>query len=454
VKAVEATGSHDEQKLRAELEEQRERLEGLARDLHAADRELEDLSQERHQFQLLDQVCSGLEQLSALGAASLFWNARTAGESGDDHVRFVRGQVDVFQKKLGEVEDRRQEVLDEMQVQQQNVDFLEDDLYEIKRREEERKLEWVIEREIDQLPARELVMPWTRASEDDARFRRTLLAALLISLLFGLVLPMINLPLPEPWVADEVPERFASLIREELPPPPPPKKEEVKPEEVETKPDEPKLAEETTPKQQPKKTAESKGILAFREKFSGLAATKAPARLGAEARISSAGEAKSGRPTRNMVATQAPGSSGGINLASLSREVGGGGGGSPEGVEVARVTSSIGGVAGESRPLSSGPASGRTDEEIQIVFDRHKAALYRLYNRELRRDPTLRGQMVLRIRIEPDGSVSLCQLQSTDMKAPQLVAQVVDRVKAFDFGAKDEVPTITILYPIDFLPAT
>ena len=30
--------------------------------------------------------------------------------------------------------------------------------------------------------------------------------------------------------------------------------------------------------------------------------------------------------------------------------------------------------------------------------------------------------------------------------------QVVERVKTFDFGAK-EVPAITIVYPIDFLPA-
>jgi hypothetical protein len=61
--------------------------------------------------------------------------------------------------------------------------------------------------------------------------------------------------------------------------------------------------------------------------------------------------------------------------------------------------------------------------------------------------------MVLRVRIEPDGSVSLCELQVTDMKAPQLVAQVLERVRSFDFGAKD-VPALTILYPIDFLPAT
>jgi hypothetical protein len=30
---------------------------------------------------------------------------------------------------------------------------------------------------------------------------------------------------------------------------------------------------------------------------------------------------------------------------------------------------------------------------------------------------------------------------------------VVARVKTFDFGAKQGVPPVTIVYPIDFLPA-
>jgi hypothetical protein len=61
--------------------------------------------------------------------------------------------------------------------------------------------------------------------------------------------------------------------------------------------------------------------------------------------------------------------------------------------------------------------------------------------------------MVLRLRIEPDGSVSLCEVQSSDMGAPQLSAQVAGRVRTFDFGAKEGVPPVTIVYPIDFLPA-
>ena len=88
------------------------------------------------------------------------------------------------------------------------------------------------------------------------------------------------------------------------------------------------------------------------------------------------------------------------------------------------------------------------------MFDRHKAALYRMYNRELRKNPTLRGQMVLRLTIEPDGTVSMCELKSTDMKSPALTKKVVNRVKTFDFGAKEGIAPITIAYPIDFLPAT
>jgi hypothetical protein len=243
-------------------------------------------------------------------------------------------------------------------------------------------------------------------------------------------------------------------------PPPPP---EVIPEVT---PPKQELAAETPAESKPKEgpgagpgEGPGKGILAFREKLSGLADNQSIARLGAQARISSPGETPSNVVERSMLTTQAAGSSGGINLADLSRGLAGGGAGGGrklEGVQIARVSSSIGGGGGRGSASSvggGGPPIGRTDEEIQIVFDRHKAALYRLYNRELRRDPTLKGQVVLRIRIEPEGHVTLCDLQATDMNARALIAQVIERVKTFDFGAK-AVPVITILYPIDFLPAT
>src|SRR5262245_24944422 len=219
------------------------------------------------------------------------------------------------------------------------------------------------------------------------------------------------------------------------------------------------------------------GILAFKEKFASLAQDKIVPLLGADAHHGAADDV--GRPSSpSKLATNAAGSSGGINAASLNRSVGGGGGGAGgggtggggvggsgsggaggsgggfQGVGGGRVTSSIAPITGADRPKAhGGPGASGTDEEIQIVFDRYKASFYRLYNRELRNNPALKGQMVLRLTIEPDGSVSMCALQSSDMNAPDLAAQVVSRVRTMNFGAKD-VLAVTIVYPIDFLPAS
>jgi hypothetical protein len=216
------------------------------------------------------------------------------------------------------------------------------------------------------------------------------------------------------------------------------------------------------------------GILALKDKIASLAQDTVVVPLGADARHVAADEV--GRPSaRSLLTSNSPGSSGGINVASLSRSVGGGGGGGGGGGNGAggvggrgagaggsgggigggtgRVVSTIAPITGADRPKArGGPGPARTDEEIQIVFDRYKASFYRLYNRELRNNPALKGQMVLRLTIEPDGNVSMCVLQSTDMDAPDLATQVVSRVKTINFGAK-EVPAVTIVYPIDFLPA-
>src|SRR5882672_11122724 len=227
---------------------------------------------------------------------------------------------------------------------------------------------------------------------------------------------------------------------------------------------------------EPKQKVGNAGILAFKDKFASLAQDTVVVPLGADARHVAADDV--GRPSaRSLLTGNTPGSSGGINLASLSRSVGGGGGGGGGGsgsggvgghgsgaggsggagiggVGVGRAVSPITPITGADRPKArGGPGPARTDEEIQIVFDRYKASFYRLYNRELRNNPALKGQMVLRLTIEPDGSVSMCALQSTDMDAPDLATQVVGRVRTINFAAKEGVQAVTIVYPIDFLPA-
>ncbi len=452
----------------AELAQARLVLDALANDLRAIDSELESYATEREQHRVLIDLCASLDKLGELGAAALFWGEGIDESANADHVRRVRTRIDQFNERMGEIEGRRSALVQHINQQQGYAGLMEDVLFEALEEEERRKQEWIIEREISKLPAYRASLPWTRGGEEDKRFRKSVATALLVCVIFAIVVPFI--PLPERILNPEaeVPKRVVQLLIESRPKPPTPPREQAlpppKPEEklAEQKPKEqPKVATAVPEQEAPEQAAgegpkvAEQGILAFREKFAGLQQDEALARLGSQAQINNAGD--SGPVERAMLTTNAPGSSGGINLASLSRGVGGSGGnGGMARVQVTRVTSGIGGIGkpGADRPLSgNGVGPSRTDEEIQIVFDRYKAALYRLYNKELRKDPTLQGQMVLKLTIEPDGSVSFCALQASDMNAPDLSAQVVERVKTINFGAKDGVPAITILYPIDFLPA-
>ncbi len=465
--AVNLELSPEEIELKEQVEENQRVLEAFENDLRNIQDEHEALLEQSHQYDVLSRICRSLEELDDLGANDLFWDGQSSPEQRHERLRHAHRQIDDFGAEIIALEDRRDAIIEQIDDQNLTLDYLHYDLLDAAEREESRRREWLVEREPDTLSGGRQIMPWARGCEEDQRFRQSLAASVLLAALLGWLVSIVDLPIRELTRLNEVPERVAKLVREEMRPPPPPVQETVVPDEEIPEP-EPELAEEVPPEDLPKaaeqtKLAEaapedskekvkSKGILAFRDSFANRASLRPNARLGSQARLSSAGENAVGRPERSMVTTSAPGSSGGINLASISRDVGGGGGGMG-GVELTRVASSIGGEGGADRPLSGGAFAGRTDEEIQIVFDRYKAALYRLYNRELRKDPTLRGQIILRMTIEPDGSVSLCQLQSSDMDAPVLAQQVVDRVKTFDFGAKEDIVAVTIIYPIDFLPA-
>ena len=97
-------------------------------------------------------------------------------------------------------------------------------------------------------------------------------------------------------------------------------------------------------------------------------------------------------------------------------------------------------------------SSGRNDEEIQIVFDRNKSSIYSLYNRELRRNPSLQGKIVIRLTIAPSGKVTDIELISSELGVPRLEDKLIQRIKLFNFGSKS-VGSVTVTYPIQFLPA-
>ncbi|HEY3487415.1 MAG TPA: TonB family protein [Gammaproteobacteria bacterium] len=298
---------------------------------------------------------------------------------------------------------------------------------------------------------RDAIMPWNQSPTDERRYRRIRNVTVLLFLLLSLIMPYV--PIPEQPKVLVIPERIAKLIQEQKPPPPPP----------------PKVAEKLPEKEDPSKAKPAQGLdskaTAAREKASraGLLAysggiadlmdNPAEAKLGKQARVTAAGAGGAKRTERSLITSGVTRGSGGINTASLSRDVAGSGLGSGT-RGTSRVTGFIGGAefGDADKPLSDSIRGSRTDEEIQLIFDRNKSALYAIYQRALRTDPTLKGKVVLKITIAPSGQVLAASIESSDLKDPDLERKITARVKLFDFGAK-EVDTITITYPIDFLPA-
>jgi TonB family protein len=174
-------------------------------------------------------------------------------------------------------------------------------------------------------------------------------------------------------------------------------------------------------------------------------------------------------PTRSLITSNATGGSGGINTAAYSRDTGGGGlagrsttlvegvaGGAGGGGAGASSKGGGGGgtgagAGGTLRKGASGKAS-RSIEEIKLVFERNKGAIYAIYNRALRDEPSLQGRVVLELKIAPSGQVTDLRIVSSELRAGELEQKLLARIRQFDFGAKD-VDAMTVTWPVDFLPS-
>ena len=147
--------------------------------------------------------------------------------------------------------------------------------------------------------------------------------------------------------------------------------------------------------------------------------------------------------------SQARRGSGGINTSALSQNTGGQ---QLASRSTTNVTSTIPSGTGSSKRSGAGRTAGRGEEEIEKVFQKNKGAIFSLYNRELRKDPTLQGKVVMELTIAPNGNVVKCRIVSSELNNPTLERKLVSRVKLFRFAAKD-VAQVTVSYPIDFLPS-
>lgn len=314
-------------------------------------------------------------------------------------------------------------------------------------------------------------LPWVSLEDDDQRLRNILISVLAVAFVLGVVMPWIPIPKEERQQLKALPPRLAQLVLEKQktqPDKPAPKviekpkdikKEKPKPiEKVKPKPKSAKAPEAKPKPVKPKvdkvavarKKAASVGLLAFADELADLRdAPVTPALKTVQPLVKSKALAKTAQ--RNVLTTGTVGS-GGIDTSKLSTGVASGT------VLAARQTtaveSSVKVAAAKSAAKSDSTSSRptRTFEEVTLVMDKNKGAIFALYNRALRNDPSLQGKVVLEITIAAEGNVTDCKVISSELNNVTLERKLVARIQLLNFGARD-VETLVVSYPIDFLPS-
>jgi TonB family protein len=269
----------------------------------------------------------------------------------------------------------------------------------------------------------------------------------------GIVIPLI--PMSERAAPPPLPEEVVRLVLE--PPPPPPPKPEVKKEEPkpEAKP-EPKPVEPPKPvdrQAEARKKAEKSGLLAMKDQLEDLRDALEPTDMSSAPMIGRV-EGPS-RAERALVTSRTGVGSGGINTGSLSSGFGSGPGnlkGHAAGTASPSFADKIGNDRAAASRSGSGGKAARSREEIEIVFDRNKSAIYALYSRALREQPELQGKVVVQLTIAPSGEVTDVRIVSTELNDAELERKLVARIRMFRFEAKD-VEAMTTTNPIEFFPA-
>jgi len=311
---------------------------------------------------------------------------------------------------------------------------------------------------------REYELPWTTGTGQERKFQRLLGITFLVAFLLGIVWPFIPTPEPDPMEIIEIPPRIAQLLLEEKPLPPPPPPPEPEPEET-PEPEPEQVAEaEPEPQPEPEPAAEpepepdrtevarekARAAMSFAADLSDLVDKDLLESVEDRPLTASVGQAQ--RSERSMITSKVGTSSGGINTASMSRNTGGSGIAARQTTHVESPVAGLEQSAGGARRTGTSGKASRSREEIELVFDKNKGAIFALYNRALRADPTLEGKLVLRLTIAPNGEVTFCEIVSSELGDPELERKLVLRVKQFRFEAKDVEP-ITTTKPIDFFPA-
>jgi len=290
------------------------------------------------------------------------------------------------------------------------------------------------------------VLPWTNTRNDE-RFSRILKWVLLSFIVLGLIIPWLPSPEAEKKQLKQISPRLAKLItKKRLQKPKVIKSKTVKKKTVKKK-----VKKKITKKKQAKakKKAQQSGLMAMSRDIQDLQSMFDLSSLSSKKPLHNSRTKAKQSKNSSVLSTRAKKSSGGIDTSKLSRSTGNTG---LSGRKSTKVSSNLGSSATNIPRRTRGGQNARAIEELNYIFDKYKGALQNIYQRALRKDPSLQGKVVFELTINAAGKVTKARIISSELGSKSLERRLVSRVKSFNFSAKD-VATVTVTMPIDFLPS-
>ncbi|MFQ5648901.1 MAG: TonB family protein [bacterium] len=104
----------------------------------------------------------------------------------------------------------------------------------------------------------------------------------------------------------------------------------------------------------------------------------------------------------------------------------------------------IGGMTGSQSALGR-----RSEESVRSVMLSYTGRLTYIYNKYLRRDPGLKGKLVVEVTIAADGSVASVRLVSSSMNHPEFERDILSFIRRWKYAAIEQ-GTVTVTYPLFF----
>lgn len=306
----------------------------------------------------------------------------------------------------------------------------------------------------------DLVIQWQPGRSSANHYRWWLIGCAGLALAIALTLSLVEVPEKQRMTRADIPERVARFMLEQPSDPPVEVPEEVKPKPlpvaepkplVERERERPAVQEPASEAQrEAREQAQRSGLLALGNQLDSLMDTSevddwvdTEGKGGADA-----GQTATGYGDGDLAS--AAERTGASDVVSVSA---GEGGNVLARRDLATIEAPLAEDSDDQRERRDSFAqTGRTDEEVSLVFDRNKGLLYSLYNRARRQTPGLQGRLVLEITIEPSGEVAEVAIVSSELDDQRLEQRIRARVLQFRFE-KRSAQTITIIYPIEFLPS-